>query len=514
MKRIFLLLSISFLFVRCDWVNGLFNKNDQKLIETKMPVSVKFKKELLFTESFLVKQFYNQNNYKTIWFDQKNRIDFIYQIISLRKEGIVFDKTDVSSMFFGNLHYDKLTFNERISVDFVYTNNFLVVIKNLINGKINPNKYYSDWVLPQKKIDLNQILIEATSNNKVDELIIKQIPNNDYYNGLKEAIVFFENLPKDTLVNIKSSDIADIKKKLNYFQDSNFADFNDIWDDEAKEALQKFQSRHGLIPTGKINEVTLGQLNISKDKRLKQLYVNLERARWFYNDLGENYVLVNLPECKLFLYENKMLIDSHDVIIGKNERRTPVLSSTFSNLVINPTWTVPPTILKNDLVPNASVNRSYFASHRMTIFDKKGKVVDPSDWNPSEYKKYRYVQKSGANNALGLIKFDFPNAHSVYLHDTNNKLLFGREKRDLSSGCVRVKDPFSLATRILEIEGSSYDRMQLDTLVAHEKTKVIPLKNKVNVHQLYWTAWKNDQGVQFRNDIYSLDEDLYKKLTN
>ncbi len=511
MKKIYLILSVSLLLYSCDWIESFKDKKDE-IKQYRLPESILINKDILFTKSLLVKKFYKENKYFTVWTNVKNRTDFLNQILNLEKEGINIKKLDISYLFFGNMYFDSLNKYEKVDLDLAFTDAFFSLLKQTVHGKVNPNKYYSDWVAPQRQLDFNQLLLTALSEEKVELTFNEHIPNNTYYNGIKEAISSYENLPKDTLLNLHSSDVAKIKKKLNYYSDANFSDFDNDSNEEFKDGLKKFQKRHGIYPSGNVSEETLAALNISKEKRMEQLRVNLERARWFYKDLGENYVLVNLPECKLFLYENGNLLETHDVIIGKNDRRTPVLSSTFSNLVINPTWTVPPTILKNDLVPRASVNRGYFSSHRMTIYDKKGKVVDPSNWNPLQYKSYRYVQKPGTSNSLGLIKFDFPNAHSVYLHDTNNRSAFAQKKRDLSSGCVRVKDPFDLAMRILEIEESDYDRAKLDTLVAHEKTKIIPLKKKVNVHQLYWTAWKDNQGVQFRNDIYLLDDNLYKRL--
>lgn len=512
MKKINLILGLSLLLSGCNWIEQFSGNNSQEIEQYRAPKSVEINKDLLFTKSLRVKNFYKENDYFTVWIEEKNRIDFLNAIQNLEIDGIDLSQYKISNLVSYNNNYESLNLYEKIQADILYTDSFLSIVKNLVHGKINPNKYYSDWVVDLKAVNFNQLLLAGVTDENIDEIIENEVPSNTYYKGIKEAIVAYNKLPKDSLTHLKASDYSNIKKKLNYWNDADFSSFENSWNDDAKEALKKFQKRHGIFPSGNINAETLVQLNVSKEYRLKQLRANLERARWFYKDLGENYVLVNLPEFKLFLYENGDLVETHDVIIGKLERATPILSSTFNNLIINPTWTVPPTILKNDLVPKASANRGYFASQRMTILDKKGNAVDPIDWNPEAYKSYRYVQKPGNTNALGLIKFNFPNDHMVYLHDTNNKTMFSNKKRDLSSGCVRVKDPFALATRILEIEGSSYDREMLDTLVARGNTKTIPLKKKVNVHQLYWTAWNDDQGVQFRNDIYSLDEGLYKRL--
>lgn len=512
MKKIHLLLSLSFLLSSCNWIDKLGSDDISTKIVIQIPKPIKINKDVLFTESLAVKKFYKKNNYFTVWQEKANRTQLLESILSLEEDGISPLKFDVSKLFIANLHYDNLNMFERIEADFAYTNTFTTVLKLLVHGKINPNKYYSDWVAPQKDIDFNKTLLYAISNESVTKVINDNIPKNTYYDGIKDALRFYNELPNDTLLSISATDISKIKKKLNYFGDANISNYSNQIDDVFIEGLKKFQKRHGIFPSGNITSETLQNLNVSKEYRLKQLRVNLERARWFYNDFGSNYVLVNIPECKLFLYSNGELLETHEVIIGKQDRKTPVLSSTFSDIVINPTWTVPPTILKNDLVPKATSNRGYFASNRITIYNKSRQIITPSEWDPNQYKNYRYVQKPGTANALGLIKFNFPNAHMVYLHDTSNRSVFNSKERVLSSGCVRVKDPFELALKIFEIEELDYDQVKLDTLVAREKTKVIPLKKKVNVHQLYWTAWKDDQGIQFRNDIYFLDEGLYKKL--
>lgn len=466
----------------------------------------------LFDKGFAIKQLYLKNNFNTLWFFDKNRRDFLDQILLLEAEGINLHLMDVAKLIFFHRDYNLLNTEKKIEADLAFSEASLSVLKHLVHGKVNPNKYYNDWVIPQKEIDFNNEIINALSKNNITSLFQNNIPNNKYYNGIKEAIHFYEQLPEDTLLNINASNISKIKMKLNYFEDGNFQNFSNSKDEEFIRAVKKFQKRHGLVSTGEINQETLNELNVSKENRLKQLRVNLERARWFYKDFAENYVLVNIPECKLFLYENGKLIRTHDVIVGTNLRRTPVLTSAFNNLIVNPTWTIPPTILKNDVVPKATTIKGYFSNNRITIYDKKGNVVDPANWDSGSYKNYRYVQKPGIYNSLGLIKFDFLNLHSVYLHDTSNRSIFSKEKRDLSSGCVRVQNPFELALEILKIEGKSYSMHDLENLAALEKTKRIPLDKKVQVNLHYWTAWKDDEGIQFRKDIYDLDGSLYKKI--
>jgi len=230
--------------------------------------------------------------------------------------------------------------------------------------------------------------------------------------------------------------------------------------------------------------------------------------------MGDHYIIVNIPAFELRIVKDGDTIERKRVVVGKEKRRTPVLSSTFSNIVFNPTWTVPPTILKEDLTPSATSNRSYFATHNITIYDYKGNVVSPEKWNPEKAKGYRYVQVPGNSNSLGNVKFNFPNHYTVYLHDTNHRDYFVKNYRSLSSGCVRVEDPLPMAAYMLDDE-KNWSLEKIHELIESKKTTSINLKQKIKLHQLYWTASMTDKGeLDFRADIYNLDRDLYKKLGN
>ena len=202
------------------------------------------------------------------------------------------------------------------------------------------------------------------------------------------------------------------------------------------------------------------------------------------------------------------------IIIGKASRKTPILSSKLTNFVFNPTWTVPPTILKEDLTPAASKNRSYFEKNRITIYNNKGEVISADDWSPEKARSYRYVQRPGSDNSLGLVKFNFSNRHSVYLHDTNNRGYFTKENRALSSGCVRVENPLRLAKIIMKKENDEWSLEKIDEIIAKKNSKLIPIKSDVKVHLLYWTNTLEKRELQFFDDCYNLDHELFNKLRN
>ena len=346
------------------------------------------------------------------------------------------------------------------------------------------------------------------------------------YAKIKESLVVIEQFPDYTFDKTEVKDkiqlhdtineIIAIKKKLAYWNDYTRKDIitTAIYDTITYLAVKKFQSRHGLKADGVIGKGTIQALNYTKEERKQQIIANLERWKWFPIDFGNEYLMVNLPNYNIVYVKKNDTIATHNIVVGTPKRNTPVLISKLSNLVFNPTWTVPPTIIKEDLTPSAKKNLEYFKKTRLTIYDSTGQVVTPEEWNSDASKSYRYVQVSGYNNSLGLVKFNFPNRHTVYLHDTNHRDYFSREYRALSSGCVRVENPLLLAEKILFNEDEGWTSEEIDSIINKKNIKTVPIKNTINVYLLYWTNWLNKDGLQFREDIYHLDKKLYAALRN
>jgi murein L,D-transpeptidase YcbB/YkuD len=214
----------------------------------------------------------------------------------------------------------------------------------------------------------------------------------------------------------------------------------------------------------------------------------------------------------LTLVKNTDTIRTHKVIVGRAERKTPILSSKLTQVIFNPTWTVPPTIIKEDLIPAALKNRGYFSNTNIKIYDKTGNIISPDSWESSNAKNYRYVQTPGTYNSLGMVKLIFPNRFSVYLHDTNHRDFFTKTNRSLSSGCVRVENPLELTEYLLD-DATNWDLEKITETLKNKKTKNASIKKDVFFHLLYWTAWSDKSTLIFRDDIYNLDTDLYNKLS-
>ncbi|ESU29432.1 hypothetical protein FLJC2902T_08350 [Flavobacterium limnosediminis JC2902] len=525
-KYLFFLLPI--LFINCKKEIALAKNSQQdtlKVIPIYSPKSIVFDSAVLWDKQERTKEFYRNNLFKTVWTENEDRKALIDLIKDSENEGLTPEDYNYSSLEKQENLKVKLTAGELIAYDILLTESFQKLANHLYNGKLNPRQLYSNWDVGNKKLKAIDLLQEAIRHHAVETTLDTLKPTHVAYKLLKKSLKKINEMPSDDFSPITIEDkikpgdttstIKAIKKRLIYWGDYTETDvLTKIYDDETATAVKKFQQRHGLLADGIIGNNTITALNFTKEQRTQQILANLERWKWFPRDLGENYIVINIPDFKLHVIKGNDTVRSHKIVVGKEKRQTPVLSSKFSNLVINPTWTVPPTIIKEDLGPTAAKNRGYFASTRITIYDSKGQQVDPYSWNAAKPNNYRYVQKPGSNNSLGLVKFNFPNGHLVYLHDTNHKELFELSGRALSSGCIRVDNPLDLAYYILETDQSVMNQKRVEKLIASGKTSGIPLKKSIQIHVLYWTAWMNENGFQFRNDIYNLDSELYQKLRN
>lgn len=482
--------------------------------------------ELLEDTSDSIKLYYQKFNYHEIWCLDENRTDLLNEIKLCARDGLIPEEYSIALLNQFEEKRKTLSDEKVIEYDLLLTQSFEKIALNLFKGKLNPKELYSNWDLHPKEIALSSILSKAIKEKKVASMFKELKPNHIVYQLLKKSLITLESFPDENFSTIYSSkdkiqlndtlaEIVKIKKRLSYWNDYKNQDsiISWVYDSITFKAVKKFQKRHGLIQDGVIGKGTINALNVSKQDRKAQIIANLERWKWFPNELGEQYIIVNLPEFKLnYVYQNDT-IATYNVVVGTAKRMTPILSSKLSNFVFNPTWTIPPTIIKEDLQPSASKNRSYFASRRLTIYNSKGEKVNPNDWKSNKASSYRYVQDPGYNNSLGLVKFNFPNHHLVYLHDTNHRDYFSKTNRSLSSGCVRVEQPLQLAQKILVHENS--DKWQgnaIDLILKDKKTKTISVKNTVNIHLLYWTSWLENNQLQFRPDIYNLDKELSDKL--
>lgn len=303
--------------------------------------------------------------------------------------------------------------------------------------------------------------------------------------------------------------------KGGFFGDSTF-------DGSMEEAVRHFQARNGLIPTGdlldnslaKNGTRTLNALNVPASSRLKQLKANLARIQSFAKTAKQRYVMVNIPAQEIEAVADGKVDLRLVGVVGKPDRPSPLLTSAINQLKFNPDWTVPPTVLKEDLVPKgrdlARKNQNVLVKYGIDAYDGSGRKLDPDkiNWGSEAVMGYRYVQKAGEDNPLGFVKIDFPSPHSVYMHDTPSPRLFEKTYRAASSGCIRVQHVERLATWLLRENGGwSYNRVM--SMKENGKSENVSLKKAVPLYWVYITAWATDDGtVHFRRDLYKKDASL------
>jgi murein L,D-transpeptidase YcbB/YkuD len=282
-----------------------------------------------------------------------------------------------------------------------------------------------------------------------------------------------------------------------------------LYDATLEQAVKAFQDRHGLTPDGAIGPGTRAAMNVPVEQRIDQIRINLERGRWTLHEMKGEFVLVDVAGFYVSYFRNDEPIWTSKVIVGRDERETPIFRSKITYVVFNPTWTIPPGILVKDKLPDLRRNPGALKKMNIRVLDGSGREVNPYSVNwhkygPSRLPPYQFVQDPGPNNALGLVKVMFPNPYLVYLHDSPAKSLYEQDQRTFSSGCIRVQKAFDLAELVLN--DPQWNKQAMDAVIATKETRTVNLKQPVPVLILYWTAQPRPDGqVVFRNDVYGRD---------
>jgi len=287
------------------------------------------------------------------------------------------------------------------------------------------------------------------------------------------------------------------------------------YDAPVVEAVKRFQRRHGLDPDGTIGARSLAALNVPVEVRLRQIAANLERWRWMPHQLGRLHVSVNIPAASLDLVEDGAVALSMRVVVGDTRHPTPSMDTSMSSVVLNPPWSVPTSIVNNEILPKLRRDPNYLANSNLQIADypedSPEAAGDGIDWNAIGKKfPYRLRQPPGPDNALGQLKFNLRNADDIYLHDTPNHRAFSRAFRALSHGCIRLEDPVGLGEILL---GNRWQGRLGENLNADKKTRTLKLERNIPVYLVYFTAWVDPTGdINFREDIYGHDRRLGQAL--
>jgi murein L,D-transpeptidase YcbB/YkuD len=406
------------------------------------------------------------------------------------------------------------------------------IFYHLIFGKVDPERLDANWNI-YTDIDLDeaaQLIQNAIDSPDIIQFIDEKKSKYRFLNLMRQALAKYRSIdfeggwptiPQGEVLKPGMTDtrVQDVRERLYLTEDYNgdVSIENFTYDEELDIGVKRFQSRHGLNPDGVIGKNTLLEMNVPVDKRIEQLLVNLERFRWVFRDITDEFIFVNIASFYATYIKDNEVAWRARAQVGKDYRQTPIFKADLEYLVFNPTWTVPPTILKKDVLPAIIKDQSYLTRKKMKVLSRSGKIIDPAtiDWQKYKTSNFPYIirQDPGPHNALGRVKFIFPNKHFVFLHDTPSRSLFDRESRAFSSGCIRVEAPFELAGEVLD-DKETWNLQNIQDLIKSQKTKTVHLKSSIPVLLLYATAFpsEDDDIIEFRKDIYNRDAAILNSL--
>lgn len=498
-----------------------------------------------------VKDIYTSNEFRALWNKQAEIVQFISEIEHASEEGLNPD----------DYHLRRITAlsglpilppEQRAELDILLTDAYLLYASHLLSGKVDPVSLNAGWHVTRKEGDPVALFNATIRTNNYNASIRSLVPENAGYESMKRLLASYREIaqqggwgtiptgvtitrgmtdPRIPLIRQRLSisgeypgmkkgeqgkvemNKTDVEKSGIEKDETGVGGFENMYTEVLEDVIRMYQKRQGFPGDGKIDDPTINALNVTVEERIRQLEINMERWRWLPREFSDYYLLVNIADFELQIYRNGKVTNEFRIIAGKPARKTPVFSSKVSYLVFNPTWTIPPTILNQDVLPEVRKSTSYLTSKNIRVFDERGHElnVDSVNWLAAGVNRYVFRQDPGPANALGAVKFMFPNEFNIYIHDTPGRELFNRSQRAFSSGCIRVENPLRLAEILLD-DPKTWNQETMKKLVATRETKTVNLKVRPDVHVLYWTCWVKDDLPYFRKDIYERDEAVYAAL--
>ena len=418
-----------------------------------------------------------------------------------------------------------------VSFDLLLTGAALRYVDDATSGRVQPESVDPNWSIERAPVSAAALLEQAIGSANPGDALANMGPLHPGYASLRIALARYQGIaaaggwpviPAGATLYPDDRDprILLLRRRLGaegYLPPAEASVPDDLFDVALAGAVRRFQLQHGLEVDGVVGAATLAALNLSVERRIEQIEWSLERWRWLPRYLGDRHVLVNIPAFSVQLYDGDRLALDSRAIVGRPSRPTPRISAEANGVLVNPTWTVPPTIFREDVLPQLRRNPGWLVEHDMRVFQgwsTQAAELDPSSVNWSAVSgtrpPYRIVQAPGPANALGRIKIEMPNPAGVYLHDTPDHGLFERADRAKSSGCVRIHRIQELASALL---GSAWSPQRLQELIASGGTTTIPLGRRVKVYLAYIPVVAEANGIaSFHPDIYGLDPALAAAL--
>ncbi len=482
----------------------------------------------VFSDDILA--FYNRRNFQSAWvtnnsmsnstdafFSTLNDYQINFEDASLVRPQLIslWNQAKADSNFFAK------NSKERLEFELGLTSTFFQYAQKAYSGT-DKNPKDLEWFIPRKKKDYQHLLdtlVQSPASYQINE------PVNNYYRNLKAALIAYRTIEKQGGFSsvsyqkgLKKGDSSEyvslLKLYLKVTQDFTVNDSSILFTDSLYSAVKAYQSRMGLRATGIPDSLTIREMNVPIRQRIRQIMLNMERLRWITEQEPDNYFLVNIPEYRLHIFENKQYQWSMNVVVGKTATATSIFSGNLSVVGFCPYWNVPNSIIKNEMLPKLRTNPGYIVKNNLEVL-KNGNPINPYSVSWSRYKTgvpFVIRQKPGPSNALGLVAFYFPNSYDIYLHDTPAKSFFGETNRAFSHGCIRLAEPEKLVRYIFRND-TVLTADSIHALMNRYEEKKVRVKPSIPVFIGYFTTWVDHGGkLNFRHDIYGLDTKLEKEI--
>jgi L,D-transpeptidase YcbB len=469
-------------------------------------------------------ELYAANKYQPLWFNDKAvntcADSLLKAITSLPTHGISVDAFKVEDLqaSVSDAKKGKITSDTAASRFELALSAACAKLCNAItHGTHNKDSLTKEWYNTSDTTSVDaKTILSLIATDSVQELPNILAPKLPEYNAARTALTKLESIREaggwQKISNLKDSiklgasnpAIAVLRKRLNIELGLPKDTLSQSIDADLILAITRFQYMHDIKQTGILDTTTLRKLNITVSEKIATIKTNLERMRWLQRDYKQPYIFVNIPRMELLYINNDSNQFKMRVVVGRTSRPTPSLDAPITNIVFNPPWNVPPTIMKEEIVPGiARKGGNYLARRGLKAF-LGGRAVDPKLINANNFKKFTISQKPGLNASLGVVKFNMPNRHAIYLHDTPHREDFVKNYRAFSSGCVRVHKPREFAEFLLQ--DTLYTKVKIDSMARTKTTKDVKLKEKLDVHIVYLTNGVDSAGnIMYWRDIYAQD---------
>jgi len=494
----------------------------------------------------IVKKIYSETDNKPLWIGAENS-EKMSTLIQALKDPLYnyknkpFDQKSIKKLLY-YLDNNSISISKKAAVyarlDLLLTNSYVRLVRFITEGDV-------DWGLVQKKFkalkesdDIQATwemkphsfppinpLVSSIKKGNIRSYMNSLLPMEKRYRKLVKLLKNYrrmEKFPKIPYSNRalklgdSSSRVVQVKKRLQISGDyPAHAPLSRKFDETLRQAVMTYQKRYLLKVTGMVDKTMTWYLNQPAKKNIQAIITNLDKTKLYPKHFENEYIEVNVPDFNLRYYRDGEMIMKKGVVVGRIDRPTPIFDDKLEYMVINPTWTIPDNLIKRDLIHVLRKNSDYLLENNIHVFQGKKEIeitqemLDPYE-HSDEKVPYRFVQFPGDNNALGRIKFMFPNKYAVYLHDTDNKSLLDRRYKVYSSGCMRVEQPFELADLLLQHAKGNWNKEKIEEIIASDRPTTIRLKKAIPVHIVYFTVYEENGLAYFKHDIYLYDQIIYE----